>query len=265
MTHEGISNDDYQMSNEDNQIQKIDSSVGPLLPSQANNSSTLMAVIERISVMPELDMDRVERLFNMHERMLDRTAEVFYNAAMARAQSEMQSITVNKENVHTGSKFADIQAVHEGAKPIWTKHGFSVSSGTYPSPKDGCIGVYCEVMHEQGFKKRYEHEYPLDIAGSQGKVNKTQIQAIGSTMTYARRYMELMIFDLAVGEDNDGNDLECISPEQATEIKTKLQSTNSNVKAFLKYVNASDVDSMSIKQYEKGITLINRKVKKQCK
>jgi hypothetical protein len=81
-------------------------------------------------------------------------------------------------------------------------------------------------------------------------------------MTYARRYMEIMIFDIAVGEDDDGNSMaEVIAPEQAAELKARLLKTQANVVAFLKFCGAKDVDSMTIKQYEKGIAMLEKKEK----
>ncbi len=46
---------------------------------------------------------------------------------------------------------------------------------------------------------------PLDSAGSGGKVNKTPIQASGSTQSYARRYLVCQIFNVTTADDNDGN------------------------------------------------------------
>lgn len=175
-------------------------------PQATSDASALMTIIERISGMPDLDLDRVERLFDMHQKMIDRQQEQAFNNAMARAQSDIQSVVVNQKNSHTGSSYADIDAIHESAKPIWTNHGFSVLTRTGRSDLQGHVKVFCEVRHSSGHKEQYEDDWPLDVSGSQGKANKTAIQGKGSTITYARRYTELMIFDIAIkGEDKDGN------------------------------------------------------------
>jgi hypothetical protein len=36
-------------------------------------------------------------------------------------------------------------------------------------------------------------------------VNKTQVHALGSTSSYARRYLVCMIFNVTTEDDNDGN------------------------------------------------------------
>ena len=46
----------------------------------------------------------------------------------------------------------------------------------------------------------------LDGVGLKGNPNKTAVQASGSTISYGRRYLKLMVFDVVLtNEDNDGN------------------------------------------------------------
>lgn len=173
---------------------------------QPSEAGALMTIIERISTLPDLDLDRVERLFAMHQQMLAKQSEQDFNAAMATTQSEIQSVAVNRENSHTKSMYATIDAIHEQAKPVWTKNGFSVVSRTAPSTLPHHVKVICEVRHANGHKEIYEDDWPLDTAGAKGGANKTDIQGKGSTVTYARRYTELMIFDISIkGQDKDGN------------------------------------------------------------
>lgn len=195
------------------QATQVQSEVLPLhenaaqLPAiQQTEAGALMTIIERISTMPELDLDRVERLFAMHQQALARTAEQAFNESMAITQSEIQSVVARKTNSHTKSVYADIDAVHETAKPVWTKNGFSVISRTAPAAIPNHVKIICEVRHSAGHKEVYEDDWPLDTTGAKGGENKTAIQGKGSTTTYARRYTELMIFDIAIKRlDKDGN------------------------------------------------------------
>lgn len=171
-----------------------------------SEASTIMQVIEKMASMPDLDMSKIERMFEMHQRMVERNQEQEYNKSMSLAQAEIQPVAANKMNKHTGSLFSDLSNIHKECKPIWTKYGFSVSSSTEPSEIQGHILVVVEVMHSAGFKKIYRDHWPLDITGAKGTTNKTTIQAIGSTRSYAIRYSELAIFDISIERhDNDGN------------------------------------------------------------
>jgi hypothetical protein len=173
---------------------------------QPDEGSAILSMIERAARDPAVDLDKMERLFAMHERIEQRRAETAFNAAMASAQAEIGPVVKNVRNTHTNSKYADLDAVYDVVQPIVTKHGFGKSFGTGHSERgDGFVKMVCDVTHTGGFCKRYESDIPIDAAGSQGKVNKTPIQAFGSTTTYGRRYQTLLIFDVVTMDDNDGN------------------------------------------------------------
>lgn len=176
------------------------------LPQINNESSGLMNLVERMALDKEVDPGRIEQAFEMYKKVKAMESEQAFNEAMALAQAEIQPVAANKTNSHTKSVYAAIDAIHAVAKPIWTKHGFSVVTRTARSDLQNHIRVICDVRHSGGHKETHEDDWPLDNAGAQGTVNKTAIQAKGSSSTYARRYTELMIFDVAVKQmDNDGN------------------------------------------------------------
>lgn len=197
-----------------------------------DQASAIVSVIERAMVNPEVDIDKMERIMAMQERILDRQAEQAFFAAMAQCQSEIETVAKNKVNTHTKSGYADLQAIHKQLKPVYTKHGFAVNASPYMVEREGWIGVRIELSHAAGHKKVIEGPFPLDIAGSQGKANKTPLQGMGSTFTYARRYLELMAFNVSVGDDNDGN-APVTSDDRASEIEeafANAQSTQELVK-----------------------------------
>lgn len=235
-----------------------------VIPFKENQSSVLISIIEKIATNPELDanaLSRIERLYDMHKELIATQARKEYGEAMARAQGEIQIVYRNKLNDHTTSQYADIAAVHAIAKPCWTKEGFSVSSYKYDVGVESFIGVCCEVRHSGGHQETYRDMWPLDIAGSAGKVNKTAIQAIGSTMQYARRYTEMMVFDVSTSDDNDGQVIDVIDIEKAAWIKAELQKLQINVKGFCSFIKCKDVDSMTEKQSPTAKGFIERKRK----
>jgi len=61
------------------------------------------------------------------------------------------------------------------------------------------------LSHSAGHTRKYWVDLPLDQAGIKGTVNKTPMHATGSTFSYGRRYLVVMIFNISViGEDDDG-------------------------------------------------------------
>jgi hypothetical protein len=216
-----------------NVVAKIEPAAAPAVHGE---SAALISMIERAARDPAVDIAKMERLFDMHERIESRRAEQAFNSAMAAAQAELQPVARRLENSHTRSKYADINAIYEMAKPIITKHGFAPSYGTAKPDTAGHVKLVCDLMHAGGFSKRYEQEFPLDGAGVKGNSNKTDIQATGSTMTYGRRYMTLGIFDIATKDDKDGNATTpagFISEAQYKELADLIRQTNTDLQAFL--------------------------------
>lgn len=166
----------------------------------------IIAVIERAALNPECDIDKMERLLSMQERILAKQAEQAYTAAMVRAQRNMPAIKKDKENKQTSSVYASLEQINKTITPIYTAEGFSLSFGTEDSGIDGYIRIVCDVLHVEGHSKRYHYDSPMDDAGIAGKVNKTPTHARASAMSYGQRYLVKLIFNLTLeGEDDDGN------------------------------------------------------------
>lgn len=115
--------------------------------------------------------------------------------ALARAQAECQNVVMNKTNPHFRSRYADLAAVRDAIVPIFNKHGISIIQ----SPNvDGFAGFNLEtrLIHESGEEIVWNFPLPSDV---------TKMQAVGSAISYARRYTLSAIACIASEEDDDGN------------------------------------------------------------
>lgn len=170
-----------------------------------NDTGSLMAAVARAASDPTVDVDKMERMWAMLERAEDRRAAQEFADAMARAQSEMPLIGKDRHNSQTNSDYATLDAINERIVPIYTRHGLSMTFDTAESPLADHVRVTCRVKHRGGHTETYTHDNPLDLTGIGGKVNKTATHGRGSAITYARRYLTMLIFNLRTGHDDDGN------------------------------------------------------------
>jgi len=187
---------------------------GADLPAPAGQPANLMQALATAAADPRMDVEKVERLFAMHKEMMDREAEAAFNDALARAQSRIVPIAKDRRNDHTKSWYATLAAIVDEVTPIVTAEGLAVSYDTFNPNRDGkempplekgWHRVVAIVSHRGGFSRKYHLDAPLDDAGKDGTKNKTGIQAMGSTVSYLRRYLFCMIFNVATADDNDGN------------------------------------------------------------
>jgi len=162
----------------------------------------LMEVIARAVRDPSVDIDKMERLFGLHERMVARDAETEYSAAKAAAQAEMPQILRTGKNETTRSSFAELDEIAAKVDPIMAKHGFSMSYGTAESHLDNHYRVTCRLRHKGGFYEDFVADIPSDTVGMKGNQNKTATHGFGSTMSYGRRYLKLLVWDIATTDDD---------------------------------------------------------------
>ncbi len=169
-------------------------------------SGGLLEVIARAARDPSVDIDKMERLILMQERVQARDAELAFNRALNAAQSEMRPIAANASNPQTKSRYATYEKLDRVLRPIYTLHGFSLSFDEGESPKPEHVRVICYVSHIDGHTRTYHRDMPADGKGAKGGDVMTKTHAAGAAGSYGARYLLKGIFNVAVGEDDeDGN------------------------------------------------------------
>jgi hypothetical protein len=171
----------------------------------------MIAMIERVVLDPNASIEKLERMLAMKERLEDRALEerkreqeLSYLRAFSDCQSELKVVVKNKDNKQTSSRYADLAALAEQADPIIHKHGFSTTFEPAGTNDKGEQNIRWTIAHRDGHIRSDVASLPADKAGAKGTVNKTDTHAFGSTATYGRRYLKLMLFDIATADD-DGN------------------------------------------------------------
>lgn len=170
------------------------------------DTGNILAVIARAAADPQVDVTKMERLFALQERMLARQAEEAFNRAMSDCQAEMPKVLRDATNPSTNSRYARLESLNKAAIPVYTRHGFSLSFGSADCPTVDYHRITCVVSHKGGHTRNYQVDLPRDDMGAKGNQNKTKMHGAGSTFSYGRRYLTLLIFNISlVNEDDDGN------------------------------------------------------------
>jgi hypothetical protein len=234
-------------------------------------ATSLLQVIERAARSPEVDIDKMERLMEMHERIVRKRAEEGYNAAMAEAQAKMRRVSTDAVNPQTRSNYATYGALDRALRPVYTDAGFALSFDSEPSPLDQHVRVLCIVSHRDGFSRTHHIDMPNDGKGAKGNDVMTKTHAQGAAMSYGMRYLLKMIFNVAIGEDDrDGNESdESLPDEYAAELKQMLHDTEADVARFLKALSArtkvqiGSVDEIPAAHYLTAKTMIENNAKRK--
>lgn len=101
---------------------------------------------------------------------------------------------LNKSNSHFGNRYADLEEVVKTVRPFLEATGLGVVQTV--QYVDSAAVFVSQLVDTEGNVKR-QVAFPFDPG-------KAGPQAIGSALTYARRYGYLLLFDLVGEEDDDG-------------------------------------------------------------
>lgn len=171
-------------------------------PAVVGEQATILQVIQRAAADPACDIDKMERLMAMHERMQARDAEAIFNAAMAAMQSDIPSIAERGAIVVNGQKrsdYATFEDINDVIKPIMQAHGFAITFKV--ENVQAGLSVTGILMHRAGHRESTTMLLPLDTSGS-----KNAVQAVGSSTSYGKRYVMSALLNLTTrGEDDDGH------------------------------------------------------------
>ncbi len=116
--------------------------------------------------------------------------------ALAKAQAEMQTAGLSSENPYFKTRYADLAAIVKASRPALTKNGLSIIQQII-TRDDGHTYLHTMLCHASGqwVESRVRIVPP-----------KTDVQSLGSYITYLRRYSIAALCGIVTSdEDDDGN------------------------------------------------------------
>lgn len=232
-------------------------------PVVVTEGATLLAVIERAAKDPSADVEKMERLMAMYERIQNKRAEVAFAESLSAMQSELPTISergkmeVDKKVRYTFALWEDINTA---IKPVLQKFGFALSFRTDFADGIAITGV---LSHSSGHSERTTIKLPADASGS-----KNAVQAVASSVSYGKRYTAGALLNLTShGEDDDAYKacVEYITEEQCIKLQEWIDSTGSDKDKFLKFLKVESLSELPAKQYEKAASALRAKEKAKAK
>lgn len=189
------------------------------------NSTALMSFIERAAINPDFDVQKFGELLRMQREMEHDQSRRAFNQAMATTQADMPPVVRSATNKHLGNKYAKLEDLDREMRPIYTAHGFSVRFGSAPAP-EGYIRITCTVAHASGYFEENYLDAPTNNVGSQGgRTATTGVQAVGSAVTYLRRYLLGMVFNIVLADDDDDGEAMRSQPASTPRYQRKVDPT----------------------------------------
>lgn len=184
-----------------NKLQTINQEQAPVV--QSAQQAAFLGLIEKTLTLPNADFSVIEKMLDMQERILAKEAEMKFNSAFSVMVNEIPIVAKTSEaNIQTKSgssykiKYASLDEIVEVVRPILSRHGFAVNF-KHDQENAATIRIVCVLRHRDGHS--IENSMVIPVAGG-----NNQAQAIGSTITYGKRYTLCSMLNIATGDDRDG-------------------------------------------------------------
>jgi hypothetical protein len=245
-----------------------------------DSSSTVLAFIERVALDPRADVEKLDRMMAMYERLTANEAELAYNAAKGRILKKLVGIKIVKSRsalyeiekgmsqngTHPTFKYAPLEEIDKHLRPLLAEENMDLSYSD-ELREGGGIRIRGRLKHLPS--GHYEDSFmsaPLDTTGG-----KSEVQAVGSTTSFLRRYIACNIFNIVVVGDDDNGAMGTIDEDQTKTILDLIKKAKVGPK-FLKYMKARSVEeagsleaavaSIAVRDYRKAISTLEQQIAK---
>ena len=159
--------------------------------------------VQLIDRFQNLDAVKLQQVIDAYTGMQDRQAAAEFNESMAALLAEIPAVVKDKDNPLFKSKYASHEAIMEALAPSLKKFGIGVRFGSESTGNSNVARPFLRL-----FKGLYSETHAIDIGVSSegpkgGRPAMNVAQALGSGMTYARKYLLMNAFNLVLSEDDD--------------------------------------------------------------
>ena len=117
-----------------------------------DNASMVLALIEKVALDPRADVEKLDRMMTMYERLKAKEAELAYNAAKARILKKLAGIKIVKNrpvlsDIDSGKqrhtveafKYAPLEEIDRHLRPLLTEEEMDLSYSDEPWEGGGIL------------------------------------------------------------------------------------------------------------------------------
>lgn len=221
---------------------------------------TMLALLQNAIINPKVDVSKMRELMELQKEIMAKNAELAFNAAIARLNLPILKHTAKIEHtkgnvttkIGTYTKYEDMDRI---IRPIYQPEGFSFSFDSRAN-ENNTTTYFATLHHAEGHSRSAQLVLPADVGGA-----KNAVQAVASTVSYAKRYLVQMLLNIVTeGEDDDGDKggTKYITPEEAIDLEQWAVTMNCR-KTFLGVIGAEDFESIKATDHGKAQNILREK------
>lgn len=229
------------------------------------HKSSSMDYIIRDAIHKGIDVNALEKLLSMKEKMEAELARKSFIHAMSRFKALCPIIKKSRKVSFNATKYnyASLEDIFEQTKEALFDCGLTYQFAQEQTDK--ALTVTCVVSHVDGHSEKCAMSAGADKSGS-----KNDIQALGSALTYLKRYALLGALGIAVAdEDTDGIPSkvkeEVYDEKKIITVENLLTSIDKTFEDFQKVIKGvigrqeSEIGNLSVNDCDKIISYLKKK------
>lgn len=236
-----------------------------LAVSQSENGTTSLLNFVALAVKDkDIDVSKLDALLRMQREIVADEAKLKFNHAMARMTTGKLRVKKNgRVDLGTGKggyDFATWPDMDDVLRPLMEREGFTLSFNMETKEGGGAI-VSGTLLHIDGHSRTAS--VPLALDAGAGRNN---LQAMGSTLSYGKRYVAEMLFNI-VREDNSDDDGKLggtvfITAAQIAEIEQLIIDGGIPRDPFLEWMGAVRVENIQAADFTKAKNALLKRARK---
>jgi len=194
---------------------------------QQPQAESLVSILSRMSTNPDFNPDSFKILIEAAEREQLNTRRAEFTRALFAVQSKRLRVVKTKQNKN--NKYAPLEDIDQLLAPHLAENNLVVSFDSPEPVVNGMMKMVCYIYHVNGYSEPRSIPMPVDDIGvsNQGKRMRPATQDHGSTVSYGRRQLLKMTFNvIEIDEDDDGQMGEGATPisqDQADTLRDKCK------------------------------------------
>lgn len=219
------------------QLFDVETQTAPAAPLVPGEPEAFMSVIARAATDPSVDVEKMQKLWEIYKNIVAWNAERAFNSAFSELQAKLPVITEHGKievNDKVRSEYARFEDINDVLKPLLAEHGFGLMFKV-KAEKD-TVTVIPILLHKDGYREVGE---PMEL-GADTSGSKNSVQSMGSSTSYAKRYALIPFLNITTrGEDDDGYEggAHLINETQEANIQALLDETKYPKDKLLKWVS----------------------------
>jgi len=233
------------------------------LPAEVGEAPSGILGLLHLAIERGVPVETLERLEQLHERVVARAAAAQFARDLAAFQRECPPIpkTSTAQVVTTkGAKFsyryAELDEIARTVTPRLSQRGMS---WTWDSEvRDGMVRCTCTLRHENGHAITATFAAPVESSAGMSEQQKH-----AAALTYARRQSLIQVLGLTTTDpDTDGaggRAPETITAEQVEALEDLIAEVKADKAKFLRWLRVERLEDVPVSQFQPAVQALRRK------